>query len=248
MKQFKTLIGTTLVITILLSYCLTATASTMHAVKPGDSLWSIAQKYDTTTNQIKVINNHWSNKILPGDRLVIPGKFKTYVVRPGDTLFKVAHKFNTNLNKLRSINDIWSNIIYPGKVLTIPEYNEDNIDSFSKQERDLLARLIHSEARGENFIGKVAVASVILNRVESPKFPNSISGVVYQPLAFEPVMNGQIHLRPDQEAFKAAKAALKGWDPTRNALYFYNPAKVSPYNWIWSRNTIEKIGEHLFAR
>lgn len=110
----------------------------------------------------------------------------------------------------------------------------------------LLARLIHGEARGEPFLGQVAVGAVVLNRVESPLFPNTIAGVIYQPGAFDVVADGQINLAPDEESIRAAKAAISGWDPTGGALYYYNPAKATSY-WIWRRPVILAIGRHHFA-
>ncbi|MCG8514798.1 MAG: spore cortex-lytic enzyme [Halanaerobiales bacterium] len=112
---------------------------------------------------------------------------------------------------------------------------------------EMLARLVHAEARGEPFEGQVAVAAVLLNRVDSASFPNSISGVIYQPLAFESVANGQFYLPADSENVRAARSALNGWDPTHGAVFFWNPAK--PVNrWIWSRSIIRRIGRHVFAR
>lgn len=115
-------------------------------------------------------------------------------------------------------------------------------------ELDLLARLVAAEAEGEPYAGQVAVAAVILNRVDSPQFPNSISGVAYQPLAFESVMNGLIWRRqPTAEAYNAARDALNGWDPSYGSLFFWNPSKpVSP--WIWTRTIIVRIGNHVFGR
>jgi len=111
----------------------------------------------------------------------------------------------------------------------------------------LLARVIAGEARTEPFIGKVAVGAVILNRVQSSSFPNTLSGVIYQPFAFESVSNGQIWRPVPQDAVRAAQYALNGWDPTHGALFFWNPYKpVSP--WIWTRNIITQIGKHVFAR
>jgi len=111
----------------------------------------------------------------------------------------------------------------------------------------LLARLISGEARAEPFIGKVAVGAVVLNRVQSSAFPNTISGVIYQPFAFESVSNGQIWRPLAEDAVRAAQYAISGWDPTHGALFFWNPSKlVSP--WIWTRNIITQIGRHVFAR
>lgn len=110
----------------------------------------------------------------------------------------------------------------------------------------LLARAIHAEAGAEPYMGQVAVGAVILNRVESSLFPNSISGVIYQPLAFESVSNGFINEPPDADALRAAQDALNGWDPTQGALFFWNPAKPVS-RWIWSRQIITQIGKHVFA-
>ncbi len=110
----------------------------------------------------------------------------------------------------------------------------------------LIARLIHAEARAEPFEGKVAVAAVLLNRVQSPSFPNSISGVIYQPLAFESVANGQFNLPPTNDEVRAARSALNGWDPTHGALFFWNPSKPVS-SWIWSRRIVRRIGAHVFA-
>ncbi|WP_066506327.1 spore cortex-lytic enzyme [Abyssisolibacter fermentans] len=110
----------------------------------------------------------------------------------------------------------------------------------------MLARAIHGEARGESYIGKVAVAAVILNRVEHPSFPNTIASVIYQPGAFTAVYDGQINLSPDQESIKAAEDAMNGWDPTYGCRYYWNPATATS-SWIWSREVVVKIGKHWFG-
>src|SRR5690606_31320178 len=91
----------------------------------------------------------------------------------------------------------------------------------------LLAKAVHGEARGEPYIGKVAVAAVILNRVKDPRFPNTIAGVIYQPGAFTAVSDGQINLTPDEESLRAARDAMNGWDPTYGAIYYYNPEETT---------------------
>lgn len=110
----------------------------------------------------------------------------------------------------------------------------------------LLAKCIHAEARGEPYVGQVAVAAVILNRVDSPEFPNTISGVIYQPWAFTAVNDGQINLEPNDTSYKAAKDALNGWDPTYGCLYYYNPVTATS-KWIYSRQVVITIGKHVFA-
>ncbi len=118
--------------------------------------------------------------------------------------------------------------------------------STSSNDLYLLAKCVHAEARGESYTGQVAVAAVILNRVKSASFPNTIAGVVYQPYAFTAVADGQINLEPNQTAYNAARDALNGWDPTYGALYYYNPATATS-KWIWSRKTTVTIGKHVFA-
>ena len=119
--------------------------------------------------------------------------------------------------------------------------------SVSSSNLDLLARCVYAEARGEPYTGQVAIAAVVLNRVESPSFPNSISGVIYQKGAFTCVSDGQINLTPNQTAYNAARDALNGWDPTNGCLYYYNPATATS-KWIWSLKVQITIGRHSFAR
>lgn len=117
---------------------------------------------------------------------------------------------------------------------------------YSDSDVYLLAKCIHAEARGESYTGKVAVGAVVLNRVKSSKFPNTISGVIYQPWAFTCVNDGQINLEPNSEALRAARDAMNGWDPTYGCLYYYNPATATS-KWIWSTKTVIKIGKHVFS-
>ena len=112
---------------------------------------------------------------------------------------------------------------------------------------NLLARLIYGEARGEPYTGQVAVGAVVLNRVKSSSFPNSISGVIYQSGAFAAVSDGQINLSPDSTAKKAAQDALNGWDPSYGAIYYFNPSTATN-KWIWSRPMTITIGNHRFCK
>ena len=118
--------------------------------------------------------------------------------------------------------------------------------TFSETDLDLLARVVRAEAEGEPYDGQVAVAAVILNRVKHPEFPNTIPGVVYEPLAFSVVANGEVNKPANASAVQAAHAALNGWDPTGGALYFYNPSKTRSA-WIRSRPVLKTIGGHIFA-
>jgi len=117
---------------------------------------------------------------------------------------------------------------------------------YTSSEIYLLAKCIYAEARGEPYVGKVAVGAVVLNRVKSSKFPNTISGVIYQPWAFTAVNDGQINLTPNEECKRAAQDAINGWDPTYGSLYYYNP-KTATSGWIFNTTTVVQIGNHVFS-
>lgn len=119
--------------------------------------------------------------------------------------------------------------------------------SLSTSERNLLARCVYAEARGEPYAGQVAIAAVVLNRVRSSSFPNTVSGVIYQRGAFTCVSDGQINMTPNSTAYKAVTDAINGWDPTNGCLYYYNPATATS-KWIWSLKVELTIGRHSFAR
>lgn len=118
----------------------------------------------------------------------------------------------------------------------------------SASDKQLLARAVNGEARGEPYEGQVAVAAVILNRVRHSSFPNTISGVIYQPGAFTAVSDGQINVPIDENStvYKACSDALNGWDPSNGAIYYFNP-DTATNSWIWSRPLIVKIGKHRFC-
>ena len=119
--------------------------------------------------------------------------------------------------------------------------------SYSSSDINLLAHLIYGEARGESYVGQVAVGAVVMNRIKSSSFPNTMAGVIYQSYAFTAVADGQINLTPNDTAKKAAQDAMNGWDPTYGAIYYYNP-KTATSQWIFSRQTTITIGNHVFAK
>ncbi|WP_077618625.1 cell wall hydrolase [Bacillus sinesaloumensis] len=118
---------------------------------------------------------------------------------------------------------------------------------FSQNDIQLMANAVYGEARGEPYIGQVAVAAVILNRLDSPTFPDTVSGIIFEPLAFTAVADGQIWLTPNEQAKKAVIDAINGMDPTGGAVYYFNPATATS-KWIWGRPQIKKIGSHIFCR
>ena len=129
--------------------------------------------------------------------------------------------------------------IYTSSTSSSSSSNSNNLN--------LLARLVYGEARGVPYTGQVAVAAVVLNRVKSSSFPNTISGVIYQQGAFDVVKDGQINLTPNSTAIKAAQDALNGWDPSYGAIYYFNPSTATN-KWIWSRPMTVTIGRHRFCK
>ncbi|MCS7461832.1 spore cortex-lytic enzyme [Paenibacillus doosanensis] len=117
----------------------------------------------------------------------------------------------------------------------------------SQQDLDMMANAVYGESRGEPYIGQVAVAAVILNRVHSPSFPNTVSGVIFQPGAFTAVADGQIWLTPNDTAKRAVQDALNGTDPTGGCLYYFNP-ETATSKWIWTRPQVKQIGKHIFCK
>lgn len=118
--------------------------------------------------------------------------------------------------------------------------------NYTNNDTYLLAKAVYSEARGEPYVGQVAIAAVILNRVKSSAFPNTVAGVIYQPWAFTAVHDGQFELEPNATAYQAARDALNGWDPTYGSIYYYNP-QTATNTWIRSRKVTTTIGKHVFA-
>jgi N-acetylmuramoyl-L-alanine amidase len=124
--------------------------------------------------------------------------------------------------------------------------DEDNSQTISNEEKKLLARLVHAEAKGEPYVGKVAVAEVVLNRVEHKQFPDTIEEVIFERNAFEPVQNNSIHETADNEAFKAVQEALSDQGNDDGSLFFYNPDTATS-DWIRTREVIKTVGNHAFA-
>lgn len=169
----------------------------------------------------------------------------THTVQSGDSLWKISNYYGVSLTALQQTNHLKGTMIYPGQKLTLPT-------SISNQEVDLLARLVHAEAKGEPYAGKVAVATVVLNRVDHRDFPNTIKGVVYERspggyYAFTPVKNGAINQPADSSAKRAVQEALAFRGQGKGSIYFYNP-RTAKSDWILSREVTTTIGNHRFAK
>ncbi|GEM_PF-570870 len=177
----------------------------------------------------------------------VQGGSWTYTVKRGDSLYSIAQRFGHTVEKLRSYNGLSTNNLRIGQRLTIPPASQaQKSNTLAGGDVDMLARLIHAEAQAEPYTGKVAVGAVVLNRTRAPGFPNSVAGVIYQPLAFESVSNGWFYRAAASTSYQAARAAVSGWDPTGGAIYFFNPSKTRN-RFIWSRKIVLQIGNHVFA-
>jgi len=198
----------------------------VHTVSKGETIAKIAGWYGVDIFALRYTNNLWTNTIYPGQKLSIPVK---YTVKKGDTLYLIGNRFGVDFKQIKAINGLKSDTLYTGQTLYIPVQRANTTVSrggLSASEFDLLARIITAEADSESYITQVAVGAVVLNRVKSPLFPNSIHGVVYQvdsggKYQFEPVLNGWINNPASASGKRAAMAALNGWDPTNGALYFF---------------------------
>ncbi|WP_070119665.1 cell wall hydrolase [Bacillus marinisedimentorum] len=167
-----------------------------------------------------------------------------HTVKQGESLWSIARYHGVPVAAVKKINNRYSNMIYSGEQLKIPT-------PVSSKERDLLARLVRAEAEGEPYAGKVAVATVVLNRVDSKKFPDSVTGVVYEKsyghYAFTPVKNGEINRPADFKSKKAVNEALAYRGQGSGSLYFFNP-QTSVSKWVFSREVTVTIGKHRFAK
>ncbi len=181
-----------------------------------------------------------------------PGKIIQYYVDSGDTLYDLAQSFNTTPGVIMALNNMENSILRKGEKIKLPINNLSKRQVLAKtvnqSDIEIMARTIHGEARGEPYMGQVAVGAVIINRVLSNQFPNNIKDVVYQTNQFTAVADGQINYKPNIMAYRAAKEALDGVDPTMGSLYYYNPETAENKEWFSTRKFVVSIGAHIFAK
>jgi N-acetylmuramoyl-L-alanine amidase len=219
---------------------------------PGDTLWGLAQTYHTTVALLQQANGLGdSTLIYAGNWLTIPGRV---TVLPGNTLWQIAAAYGVSVDAIMTLNGLTDTTIVPGQVLAIPAPEPPAAPTTTlaaqlTQANVLveLAHLVQAEAGNQPFLGMVAVAAVVLNRVKAPGFPKTVSGVIFQPGQFESVANGTYWLPPSAEAYQAAQEALNGVDPTDGALYFYNPA-LTNNPWMKALPVTVTIGQQVFCR
>ena len=173
----------------------------------------------------------------PGE--VTQNDANVYTVEEGDSVTDIAVEYGVPVEDLISENNLEGKMIEQGDKLIIPE-------SVTAEEKELLAKLVNAEARGECYEGKVAVATVVLNRVDSPQFPDTITEVIYEKHQFSPVSDGSINLEPSEEAIEATNEAIALQEEGTDATFFYNPDATND-QWIRTLPVIEIIGNHHFA-
>lgn len=177
----------------------------------------------------------------------IQTKLKNWGYNVGDVDGIYGSKTREAVRQFQKNNNITADGIAGPVTLEKMGIASSSTSSASENDARLLARIINAEARGESYIGQVAVGAVVLNRVKHPSFPDSIAGVIYQPGAFTAISDGQWNASMYQQPYQAARDALNGWDPTGGAIYYYNPAKTTS-QWIYSRPVVTTIGSHIFAK
>ncbi|MCR1933318.1 cell wall hydrolase [Clostridium tepidum] len=249
--KLKTLL-TTLTICISLSSPVLAGD---YKVISGDSLYKIGKLFNISSDTIMKHNNLSGSTIYPGQVLDIP--CKTYTVKSGDSLFLISKAQGIDLYNLRKANNKWDDIIYPGQVLNLPGIGNNTTNSaakpvinYTESDLDLLSRLITAEAQNQPYNAQVAVASVVINRIKSSEFPNSILTVIYQKsdgyYQFTPVENGWINKPATETSKKAAKEALYGSDPSKGALYYFDDSATN--KWLWSKPITARIGNMVYVK
>ncbi|NLJ75140.1 MAG: LysM peptidoglycan-binding domain-containing protein [Firmicutes bacterium] len=180
-------------------------------------------------------------------RQAIP--YGTYQVQRGDSLYWIAETYSISIEELKELNQLSSDAISVGQLLRVPLHTLKEYPvglQLTSQEVQWLAQMIHAEARGEPYIGQVAVGAVIINRILSNQFPNTLRGVLFQENAFQPIRNGSFYRPPNDMAKRAALEALSGHDPTNGALFFFNP-RQSTDRYMHSRPAVVTIGRHRFT-
>ncbi len=258
-KRLKALL-VMLPLTMLLGH--TAHAAS-YTVASGDSLYTIGKLFNTTADTIMQNNNLSGTVIYPGQVLNVSSD--TYTVKAGDSIYLIAKKYGLTVSALRTANNIWSNTIYPGQQLVLPGIKSSantaapsvssssntsgSVISYTESDLDLLSRLIMAEAGNQPYSAKVGVGAVVINRVKSQEFPNTISGVIYERdnsyYQFTPVENGYIYKPADSDAIKAAYDALHGSDPTHGALYYFDDSATN--KWLWSKPLAARIGRMVYV-
>lgn len=253
----------------LLSFALCSTnvsAATYKVVK-NDTLYKISKLFRTSVTTVKNTNSLTSSSLSIGQKLTISAKI--YTVKKGDTLNKIATSNKITLANLRKANNKYTNSLKIGQKLILPGIKPASstaskttvmaakttaaktaVISYTKEEKDLLARLITAEATGQPYDAMVAIGGVVINRVQSKDWPDNINDVIYDVpggyYQFTPVKNGYINKPASATAIKAAGEALTGTDPSKGAIYYFDNSSTN--EWLWAKPITAKYGKMVFAK
>ena len=225
-----------------------------YKVVANDSLYQISTLFNTSVSTLKSDNGLTSDEIQPGQILGV--RALSYTVKSGDSLYIISQKNGVPLYSLRKANNKWDNSLYPGQSLLLPgktaaaaTTSSNAVIPYTQSDVDLLARLITAEAEDQPYDAKVGVAAVVVNRVQSQEFPNSIKSVIYQVIdgyyQFTPVENGFINKPASADAKNAAYAALYGSDPSKESLFYFDDSATN--KWLWSKPIRAYIGRMVFV-
>jgi spore germination cell wall hydrolase CwlJ-like protein len=240
---------------------LTLFTATAHAadytIVPNDSLYSIGRLFNTSVSKLMSDNLLSSSNIYPGQILKVPAE--VYTVKSGDTLYLISQRYGIPFISLRKANNEWDNLIYPGQQLILPgiipsgettSASAKTVIPYTTNEVDLLARLITAEAKGESYDAMVGVGAVVVNRVQSTDWPNTIYDVIYHVTGgyqqFTPVKNGQINNPATSDAIRAAWASLYGKDPSNDAMFYFDDSSTN--QWLWSKTVTARIDHMVFVK
>lgn len=246
-KKINGLTGNLLHIGQSLKLPIPSASDNRYVVRKGDSLWKLAKNNNTSVSDIKNANNMQTDTLQIGQVLVIPAS----TLASASSNKNMVTMTSTGPLDTRDSTTKKSDVRISSRDQTRSDQSEKNKITYSKQEYEWLARIIEAEAEDEPYLGKVAVGSVVINRIQNDWFPDSIGGVIFQKsnkvYQFSPVGNGRFNrVKPSKDSYKAATDALNGVDPTDGALYFYNP-KLTSDKWIRTRSVVKEIGQHTFA-
>jgi len=248
------------VASVIISFTLYSTTAfaANYTILQNDSLYKIGVLFNTPVSTLISDNHLTSNAIYPGQVLDILATM--YTIRTGDSLYLIARNNGIDLASLRKANNKWDNALIPGQKLILPAIkassnvvkastSSSTVIAYTEKEVDLLARLINAEAGGESYDAMVAVGAVVVNRVQAPEWPNSITSVInhvtggyYQ---FTPVKNGYINKAPTDASIRAAWAALYNSDPSNGALFYFDDSSTN--QWLWSKQIAARIGRLVFV-
>jgi N-acetylmuramoyl-L-alanine amidase len=246
----------------ILSFLFAATPSFAYTVKQGDTITKIASENNLSIQEITELNPQIQNlnMIYVGDTVntepqkrTSPSNIVSYSDYKINLLARLVRSEAQSEDELVQINKQIQTLYAANLVKKVKPIKTKiasmEIQNYSKHEIDLLARLVRAEAQTEPFEGKIAVACVVLNRVESSLFPDTIKEVIYEPGQFQPVSNGEIHEPADEDSIAAVKEALteKRNIVPESTLFFYNP-DIATSRWLDSRSTTVVIGQHVFKK